>query len=416
MRAIVLSGGGSKGAYQIGVWAALKKLNINYDIVTGTSVGALNAAIMTQNTFYKGLLLWLNLNYKMIFNNEIKDSYSTEEGKKNILKMYAKGVLNGGMNVEGLYLTINKIIDPKKFFSSKIDMGMITFNIKTFKPKKMTKKELNENNLCDYLLASASCFPAFKMKEINNENYIDGGIYDNLPINLAASLGATEVIAVDLKEVGIKRKIENKNIKVTYISPRSNIGSFLVFEKEMARKAIRLGYNDTLKTFNKLDGNIYTFRHNQINKYLNNYKNVYVNYIKRLLNGKSQNNLLMGILKLTVIEKIITEKNLKNEYINILDSLGKILEIDDSKIYSIAKYNKLIIDKFNNIEENEEIDNLIKQNKLKTLLNNKATIRYIYNLLNEKDKKKLYSAILLFPRHFLEAVYLKIIIEKNNIK
>ena len=39
-RAIVLSGGGSKGAYQIGVWKALKKMHIDYDIVTGTSVGA----------------------------------------------------------------------------------------------------------------------------------------------------------------------------------------------------------------------------------------------------------------------------------------------------------------------------------------------------------------------------------------
>lgn len=41
---VVLSGGGSKGAYEIGVWKALRKLNVKYDIVTGTSVGALNAA------------------------------------------------------------------------------------------------------------------------------------------------------------------------------------------------------------------------------------------------------------------------------------------------------------------------------------------------------------------------------------
>ena len=41
-RAIVLSGGGSKGSYQIGVWKALRKLKIDYQIVTGTSVGALN--------------------------------------------------------------------------------------------------------------------------------------------------------------------------------------------------------------------------------------------------------------------------------------------------------------------------------------------------------------------------------------
>ena len=48
MKAIVLSGGGSKGSYQIGAWKALRKLKINYDIVTGTSVGALNGALMVQ--------------------------------------------------------------------------------------------------------------------------------------------------------------------------------------------------------------------------------------------------------------------------------------------------------------------------------------------------------------------------------
>ena len=40
--ALVLGGGGSRGAYEIGVWKALNELNIHADIVTGTSIGALN--------------------------------------------------------------------------------------------------------------------------------------------------------------------------------------------------------------------------------------------------------------------------------------------------------------------------------------------------------------------------------------
>ena len=56
-RAIVLSGGGGKGAYQIGVWKALRKKKIHYDIVTGTSVGALNGALMTQKEYHKAVLL-----------------------------------------------------------------------------------------------------------------------------------------------------------------------------------------------------------------------------------------------------------------------------------------------------------------------------------------------------------------------
>ncbi len=412
MRAIVLSGGGSKGAYEMGVWAALRKLNIKYDIVTGTSVGALNAAVMTQQTFYKGLLFWHNLNSKMIFNQEIKEDYNTKEGKKNILKIYAKGVLNGGMDVKGLDATLRKVIDPQKFFRSKINMGIITFNVKTLKPKVVTKKDLNESNLCDYLLASASCFPAFKMKEIDNENYIDGGIYDNLPINLAASLGATEVIAVDLKEVGFKQKVKDQNLKITYISPRNDIGSFLIFEKNMARRAMKLGYNDTLKTMNKLDGNIYTFHLNDLNKNFNKYSKLYINNIKKYLNIEKQNDLLDGILKLSIIKKIFNEKTMEKEYINLVEQLGVNLELDDTKIYSINKYNKELINTFSKVENDLEIESLIKQNKLKKLLNNKATIKYIYDMLEIKNKKKLYGIILLFPKLFLQAVYLKTIIEK----
>ena len=316
------------------------------------------------------------------------------------------------MDVKGLDETLRKVIDTKKFFKSRIDMGIITFNVKTLKPKEITKKDLNENNLCDYLLASASCFPAFKMKEIDNENYIDGGIYDNLPINLAASLGATEVIAVDLKEVGFKQKVKDPNLKITYISPRNDIGSFLIFEKDMARRAMKLGYNDTLKVMKKLDGNIFTFHLNDLNKNYNKYISKYISNIKKYLNMDKQSNLLDGILKLSIIKRIFNEKTMKDEYINLIEQLGTNLEIDETKIYNINKYNKELINKFLTIKNDDKIENLIKQNKLKNLLNNKSTIKYIYDMLDENNSKKLYGIVLLFPKLFLQAVYLKTIIEK----
>lgn len=412
MRAIVLSGGGSKGAYEMGVWAAIRKLNIKYDIVTGTSVGALNAAVMTQQTFYKGLFFWYNLNSKMVFNKEITDNYYTKEGKKNILKMYAKGIINGGMDIEGLDKTIRKVIEPKKFFNSKINMGMITYNVKTLKPKKITKKELNEDNLCDYLIASASCFPAFKIKHLEDGSYIDGGIYDNMPINLAISLGANEIIAVDLKEVGFKQKVKENNVKITYIEPRNDIGSFLIFDKNMSRRAMKLGYNDTLKVMNKLDGNIFTFHLNDLTKNYNKYSKLYINNIKKYLNISKKSDLLDGILKISIIKKILNEKTMKKEYINIIEQLGISLELDETKIYNINKFNKELINNFTLIEEDKKIESLIKQNKFKNLLNNRTTIKYIYDMLETKNRKKLYGLILLFPKSFLQAVYIKTIIEK----
>ena len=79
MRAIVLSGGGSKGAYQIGVWKALRKLKLKYDVVTGTSVGALNAALMVQNNYYKALYFWRKLSFSDVIDEEIDKNITKKE-------------------------------------------------------------------------------------------------------------------------------------------------------------------------------------------------------------------------------------------------------------------------------------------------------------------------------------------------
>ena len=47
--ALVLSGGGSRGAYQAGAWRALDELGIKFDMVVGVSVGAINGAMVVQN-------------------------------------------------------------------------------------------------------------------------------------------------------------------------------------------------------------------------------------------------------------------------------------------------------------------------------------------------------------------------------
>ena len=99
MKALVLSGGGSKGAYQIGVWKALKKLHIKFDIVTGTSVGALNGALITQKSYRKAIKLWKKLNLKVLFGE------NAIESKKNldVIKMYGNNFIkHGGMEVKEL--------------------------------------------------------------------------------------------------------------------------------------------------------------------------------------------------------------------------------------------------------------------------------------------------------------------------
>ena len=63
---IVFEGGGGKGAFQIGVWNALRELNLEQYITTisGTSVGALNAALLFQGNYANAERIWNSIRYR----------------------------------------------------------------------------------------------------------------------------------------------------------------------------------------------------------------------------------------------------------------------------------------------------------------------------------------------------------------
>jgi NTE family protein len=411
-RAIVLSGGGARGSYQIGVWKALRKLNIKYDIITGSSVGSLNGSLMTQNTYFRGLWFWYNIKVKQIFKEKMQNDYKSKEGRKDIFRRYVRAIfVDHGMDVSNLESTISKIIDEKRLRKSKIDFGLVTFNVSNLKPITLTKKEIPNGKIKDYLMASATCFPAFKKKCIDNVNYIDGGYYDVLPINLAIDMGAEEIIAVDLKTIGIRRKIKDKNIKITYIAPQNDLGSFLTFHKDLARRGIRLGYNDTMKTFDKLDGNKYTFKYNDLKRNLKKYESAYLKYVKRIFKKDERENIIAKLFRFTIYKKSIQIA----DFNNTIEYLGKIFKLDDSYIYNINYYNKLIIyyfDKLPVIDKNL-VDQKIKDKDIKGLLNTKNAVKYIYDKIsdikNAKSKKDIVSVALFLPKEFLAALYIYII-------
>ena len=265
--AIVLSGGGAKGSYQLGVWKALRQMHIKYDIVTGTSIGAINGILMCEKSYFKAKRIWYKLNLEYLFNELPKSNKDID-----ILKLFGSNFIkNGGMDIKKIESILESSINKRKFYNSKIDFGLITYNFTTKKPLILSKNKIPRDKLIDYLMASATCFPAFKMKEIDGDKYIDGGYYDNLPIELAIKLGAEFLIIVDLGAPGFKKKV-NKKINSIIIKPKNNISFFLNFNEKAAKVNAKFGYNDTLKAFNKLEGNKFTFKKNNISKYYLNIK------------------------------------------------------------------------------------------------------------------------------------------------
>lgn len=386
MKALVLSGGGSKGSYQIGVWKALKKLHIKFDIVTGTSVGALNGALITQKSYFRAIKLWKKINLKLLFGENAIDS--TNDLK--VMTMYGKEFLkNGGMEVKKLENLIEKEIRYKKLMKSKINYGLVTFNLTTKKPVQITKKEIPKHLIGDYLMASASCYPAFKQKNIEGERYIDGGFFDNLPINLAIEMGADEIVAVDLSAPGFN-KTPRKKVPTIKIKPNNKLTNFLNFYEEGAKRNIRLGYNDTLKKFGKLEGKKYTFKKRTIEKNNKKHFETFTYLLENILDNEKTLEKFKKLINLSGVpsKKIIDKIGLK-----IMEELAKDFHLDETKIYSEKSFNKELKKKLNKEQskETEQFKKLIIEIK--------------------ENKKSLKKKILLNPWNFLKALYLYTISE-----
>ncbi|MEG0737055.1 MAG: patatin-like phospholipase family protein, partial [Longicatena sp.] len=177
-KALVLGGGGSKGAYEIGVWKALNELDMKFDIVTGTSIGALIGVLVVQDDYEKALQLWEHLSVEDVMVNGVNMDMDIElimSQKGKYIDFLSSYLHHKGADISPFVEIVKNMYDPKKFFESKLDYGCMTVNFSKHCAQPMLKKDMSEIDVVDYIIASASCFPAFPMKIINDEKFIDGG-------------------------------------------------------------------------------------------------------------------------------------------------------------------------------------------------------------------------------------------------
>lgn len=263
---LVLAGGGSKGAYQIGVFKALQEIGIELEAVTGTSVGALNGALIAQGSFDKAIELWSDINvdqvmkvdpdfFKELINLKISDLMLNREAMMNYI---ADIIKNKGVDISPLIELISGIVDEAKIRQSDIDFGLVTVSITDHQPLEYFIKDIPEGKLQDYMLAS-SYLPCFSPMELDGKRFIDGGFYNNFPVDLMIKKGIKNIIAVDLHAVGRKKRTNIKNINFLYIEPSGDTGKILDFDAARSKYNIQMGYLDTLRTFGHYYGNSYYF-------------------------------------------------------------------------------------------------------------------------------------------------------------
>lgn len=258
---LVLSGGGTRGAFQIGVWKALEELGVEIRAIAGTSIGALNGALFLQDDF--------NTTVKLYEQIKIEDIMKVE-GESNIFNLAANFRKQKGIDNEPLRQMIKRYIDMDKLYNSNIDFGLVTYSVREGEPLQKFKDEIPKEQMEDYLLAS-SCFPIFKPQNIDGKEYFDGGLYDNTPSNMLIEKGYKNIIIADIAGMGFSKKSVSKDIYVKVISPTEDLGGMFDFNHERIINNIKMGYLDTMKSFNKLQGHIYYFKPIEFAKMLENF-------------------------------------------------------------------------------------------------------------------------------------------------
>ncbi len=238
---LVLSGGGGKGAYQIGVLKALKENGYLNDVtaISGASIGAVNAMLYAMDDMDMMLQVWLDIDMSTIFDVDLE----------NITDMQHFFSRNEMLNI------MDKYIDFEKIKNSPYDIYNSICKLDEYEKK----IEAEYRKLSDYdtdiikkiLLASTALPLIYESVEIDGNYYRDGGICDNEPVKPLYDAGIRNFIIIGLKHG--KKFDEKKWPGATFkaIYPSYDLGDLISGTLNFSDDAVlfreKLGYKDGLR-------------------------------------------------------------------------------------------------------------------------------------------------------------------------
>lgn len=260
--ALVLGGGGAKGAYQIGAMRALNDLGIACGSVYGASIGALNAAMYAQGELARAAALWQSLTLDDLVTPEDRALADNAEAlfghPERMLDFITRHAQKKGIDTAPLRALIGQYADEGKIRQRTVRLGLITTRFPSMQRVEKRLHDMEEGSLTDWLMASSACFPVFPMVRIGEDRYMDGGFCDNVPVDMAILDGAKHVIAIDIGRSQSHTQYE-KRPNVTYIRTSQPLGGLLTFDPEVSRRNEIIGYHDTMRAFGHMRGTRYAF-------------------------------------------------------------------------------------------------------------------------------------------------------------
>lgn len=209
MKALVISGGGSKGSFAGGVAEYLIKEEKNeYDMFVGSSTGSLLIPHLAIGNIDKVKEAYTSVTQKDVFNicpfKISKDKDGILKSKMhhlNIIKMFLRGKKTFG-ETKSLRKTIGRILTAEDYRKAKASGKKVIVTASNLTRNTIEYKHLTDNSyedFCDWMWISSCFVPFMSLVEKNGCEYADGGFGNYIPIEEAISNGAKHIDVIVLQ-------------------------------------------------------------------------------------------------------------------------------------------------------------------------------------------------------------------------
>ncbi|MBN9648482.1 hypothetical protein TPDSL_36630 [Terrisporobacter petrolearius] len=392
MLGVALEGGGARGAFHVGAIKALLEEGYEIDGIVGTSIGAFNAAMVAQGDFEKCFEMWSNVTPQQLF--DIEDRHMANVINRNLniktityFSSEAKRIItNRGIDTDNLRKVVDELIDEEKLRNSNMDFGLVTVELGPLSPIEVFKEDIPNGKIKDFIMASAR-YPGLKMEPLDGKAYLDGGLYDNCPVNLLSKKNYDKIIAIRLNS-SRKLKHIDESANVVEIQPSMDLGGTFIFTKDLAHRNIKLGYYDAIKAIRKLKGREYYIEPIDddliFSKLLELPDELIIDIgISMGLEDIPPKRMLFEFIlpNLSKYLNLKKEDNYQDIIIALLENMAKEREVEKFKIYSLSDF-------FNIIKDNEKESSFHKKVQISLRGLKRKAIENItqvdMNIINEK--------------------------------
>jgi predicted patatin/cPLA2 family phospholipase len=221
MRAMVISGGGSKGAFAGGVAQYLiEEKQYSYDLLLGTSTGSLLISHLGLKKIDKIRNIYTSVTQESIFSNcpfTIERKYGVATigiNHRNVLKNFLKGRKTFGESLNLLNLIRNSITEDEfaELQNGPIDIVVTVSNLSQNRVEYKSINDFDYDSFCEWIWISCNYIPFMSLVRKKGSEYADGGLGCMVPIEEAIKRGATVVDAIILHtEISHLNRMPSRN-------------------------------------------------------------------------------------------------------------------------------------------------------------------------------------------------------------